>query len=77
MPLVDTVHQFCVAKAPRFRTRSCKEQLALTLHMATPEPDINLSAIRAVDIAQNAACLADVSSALAEDAHSLKFPFTS
>jgi hypothetical protein len=56
MPLVDTVHQICVLR--RRASALAKEQLALNLHMATPEPDINLSATRAVDIVQNAACLA-------------------
>ena len=58
MPLVDTVHQIFVLRRRASGRALAKEQLALNLHMATPEPDINLSATRAVDIVQNAACLA-------------------
>jgi hypothetical protein len=57
MPLVDIVHRICVAKAPCLWTRFCEEQLTLAVDMDTPAPDINLSAMRAIEIEESAAPL--------------------
>ena len=54
MPLVDIVHRIIEAKASCLWTRFCEEELTLALYVDTPSPDINVSAIRALEIEESA-----------------------
>ncbi len=55
MPLVDIVHRIVWLGRRVLDTPFCKELLTLNQHMDTSAPDINLCAMRAIDILENVA----------------------